>query len=76
MQGVEGLGYFVDRRQFRPMMSVATVTPATTGPFLEQVVGALDAFRGEEWTVDIALTKETFVDGRPQTAEFRRIPVG
>ena len=75
-QSVERLGYFVDRRQFRPMLSVATVTPATTGPFLEQVVGALDAFRGEEWTVEISLTKEIFVEGRPETTVFERISLG
>lgn len=76
MQSVEGLGFFVDRRQFRPMLSVATVTPATTGPFLQEVVDALEAFRGEEWTAGISLTKETFVAGKPAMAEFRRIPIG
>ena len=75
-QSVERLGYFVDRRQFRPMLSVATVTPATTGPFLEELVAALDAFRGDEWTAEISLTKETFVDGRPETSEFERIQLG
>ena len=75
-QSVERLGFFVDRRQFRPMLSVATVTPATTGPFLEQLVGALDAFRGDEWTAEISLTKETFVDGRPVMSELERIPLG
>jgi RNA 2',3'-cyclic 3'-phosphodiesterase len=75
-QSVERLGFFVDRRQFRPMLSLATVTPATTGPFLEQLVGALDAFRGDEWTAEISLTKETFVDGRPVMSELERIPLG
>lgn len=75
-QSVEGLGFFVDRRKFRPMMSVAKVTPATTGPFLEQVVAALDAFRGEEWPAVISLLKETFVGGRPQLVEFERIGPG
>jgi 2'-5' RNA ligase len=74
-QSVESLGYFVDRRQFRPMLSVATVTPATTGPYLQAIVDALDAFRGEEWTVAISLTKETFVEGRPELTEFQRIPL-
>lgn len=74
-QSVEGLGFFVDRRQFRPMLSVATVTEATTGPFLQSVVDALDAFRGEEWTADISLTKETFVGGQPEIVEFHRIPI-
>jgi len=74
-QSVQGLGYFVDRRQFRPMLSVATVTPATTGPYLQAVVDALEAFRGEEWTMAISLTRETFVDGRPALTEFKRIPL-
>ena len=75
-QCVERLGFFLDRRQFRPMLSVATVTTATTGPFLEEVVGALEAFQGEDWTVEISLTKETFVNGRPETIEFERIAPG
>jgi hypothetical protein len=73
-QSVERLGYFVDRRQFRPMLSVATVTPATTGPFLESVVGALEEFRGEEWAAEISLTKEAFVEGGgSRMVEFERI---
>lgn len=75
-QSVERLGFFLDRRQFRPMLSVATVTAATTGPFLEAVVAALDAFRGDEWTPEISLTTETFVNGRPETSEFERIVIG
>src|SRR5215212_2189314 len=72
VQTVERLGFFVDRRMFRPMMSVATVTPATTGPYLQAVVDALEAFRGDEWTVDLALTKETFVGGGTELTEFQR----
>jgi 2'-5' RNA ligase len=75
-QSVERLGYFVDRRQFRPMLSVATVTSTTTGPFLESVVAALEEFRGEDWVPEISLTKEIFVNGRPETSEFQRIVVG
>ena len=75
-QSVERLGFFLDRRQFRPMLSVATVTTATTGPFLEAVVAALDAFRGEEWTPEISLTTEIFLNGRPETSEFERIAIG
>jgi 2'-5' RNA ligase len=74
-QSVEGLGFFVDRRQFRPMMSVATVTRATTGPYLEALVAALEAFEGETWTAEISLTKETFIGGTPQMTEFERIPL-
>jgi 2'-5' RNA ligase len=74
-QSVQALGFFVDRRQFRPMLSVATVTPATTGPFLESVVNALATFRSEDWTAAISLTTESFVDGRSQMVEFERIPL-
>jgi 2'-5' RNA ligase len=51
-QVVEQHGFFVDRRRFRPLLRVATVTAATTGPFLETVVAALDEFSGEPWVVD------------------------
>jgi len=75
-QAVERLGFFVDRRKFRPMLSVATVTSSTTGPFLQDVVDALEAFRGDEWPVEVSLLKETFVDGRPELVEFERIAPG
>jgi 2'-5' RNA ligase len=75
-QSVERLGFFVDRRVFRPMLSVATVTEATTGPYLQAIVDALDAFQGEEWTVDhVTLTKDVFVSGSPETQEFQRVPL-
>jgi 2'-5' RNA ligase len=74
-QAVERLGFFVDRRKFRPMLSVATVTTSTTGPFLQQVVDALEAFRGESWTVDISVLKESFIDGRTVLSEYQRIPL-
>jgi 2'-5' RNA ligase len=74
-QAVERLGFFVDRRKFRPMLAVATVTTSTTGPFLQQVVDALDAFRGESWTADVCLLKESFVDGRTVLSEYQRIPL-
>ena len=51
-QVVEQHGFFVDRRKFRPMMCVGTVTAATTAPFLESVVAALEEFSGESWDVD------------------------
>ena len=51
-QVVEQHGFFVDRRRFRPMLCVGSVTAATTAPFLETVVAALDAFSGESWVVD------------------------
>ena len=74
-QAVERLGFFVDRRRFRPMLSVATVTTSTTGPFLQQVVDALDAFRGEPWTVEVSVLRESFVDGKTVLSEYQRIPL-
>lgn len=73
---VEAVGLFVDRRAFRPMLSVATVTSATTGPYLQQVVDALDGFRGEPWMADVVLTKEAFVQEGVELVEFRRIQLG
>jgi 2'-5' RNA ligase len=49
---VKRLGYFVDRRMFHPWLSVGTITGSTTAPYLEALVAALDAHRGQEWTVD------------------------
>jgi 2'-5' RNA ligase len=51
-QVVEQHGFFVDRRRFHPMLCVGTVTAATTAPFLETVVAALENFGGESWVVD------------------------
>ena len=76
-QCVEPLGFFVDRRLFRPMMAIAAVTEGTVAADLEAVVDALDAFRGHTWTLDsVVLTYESFVAGRAETVELERIPIG
>jgi len=46
---VEGLGFFVDRRGFRPWMSVGNVTATTTLPFLTRLVEAVESYSGPEW---------------------------
>jgi RNA 2',3'-cyclic 3'-phosphodiesterase len=51
-QVVQRLGFFVDRRVFRPWLSVGTITDETTAPYLERVVAALDAFQGRTWTLE------------------------
>lgn len=51
-QVVQRLGFFVDRRVFRPWLSVGTITDATTAPYLERLVAALDRFHGATWTLD------------------------
>ncbi|MGI9156751.1 MAG: 2'-5' RNA ligase family protein [Marmoricola sp.] len=47
---VKRLALFVDRRQFRPWLSVGTITEQTTAPYLEDLVGALERFQGSSWT--------------------------
>jgi len=51
VSGVEPLGFFCDRRQFRPRFDVARINDATTVEDLEQVLAALSAYRSEPWTV-------------------------
>jgi len=73
---VEQLGFFVDRRRFRPWLCVASVTAATTPAVLEDVVGALDEFSGEPWTVDhVWLMKAFFASPAAEFEEIGRFPL-
>lgn len=49
---VRRLGFFVDRRAFRPMLSVGTITDHTTAPYLERLVAALDGYEGRPWRLE------------------------
>jgi hypothetical protein len=49
VSAVEPLGFFCDRRQFRPRIAVATINDATTAEHLEQVLDALSAYESEPW---------------------------
>jgi 2'-5' RNA ligase len=49
---VRRLGFFVDRRAFRPMLSVGTITDHTTAPYLERLVEALDRHEGRPWQLE------------------------
>ncbi len=51
-KAVQPLGFLVDRRKFRPWISVGTITEDTTLPYLEKLTGVLDGFSGSPWTVD------------------------
>jgi hypothetical protein len=51
VEGVEPLGLYCDRRQFRARIPLAEVNDATTVEHLEQVLAALDAHVNELWTV-------------------------
>ena len=73
---VKRVGYFVDRRQFRPWLPVGTITDATTAPYLERLVAALDEFRGEWWTVEAVSVMKWLPDaGRDQFEEMERLPL-
>ena len=49
---VRRLGFLVDRRKFRPWLSVGTITDHTTAPYLERLVAALDGFQGRPWRLE------------------------
>jgi 2'-5' RNA ligase len=49
---VQRLGFFVDRRQFRPWLPVGTITDVTTAPYLERLVAALEGYHGPSWVLD------------------------
>jgi 2'-5' RNA ligase len=75
---VQRMGYFVDRRKFRPWLSVGTITDSTTAPFLERLVAALDEFRGQPWTVEgVSLMKWLpEVDGKRHFEQVELLRLG
>ena len=75
-QAVQRVGYFVDRRQFRPWLPVGTITDATTAPYLERLVAALDEFRGEWWTAEAVSVMKWLPDAeREEYEEMERLPL-
>jgi 2'-5' RNA ligase len=75
-QVVQRLGFFVDRRVFRPWLPVATITEQTTAPYLERVVDALDRFHGASWTVDsVFLMKRTPDAGADEFEVMEEMPL-
>jgi RNA 2',3'-cyclic 3'-phosphodiesterase len=74
---VQRLGFFVDRRKFRPWLSVGTITPGTTAPYLESLVAALDAFRGRAWTVEAVSLMKRLPEGESPDdfEELERMPL-
>jgi len=75
-QVVQRLGFFVDRRQFRPWLSVGTITEATTAPFLQSVVDALEGFEGQPWTIEsISLMKRLPEEGPQAFEEMEEMPL-
>lgn len=76
-EGVERLGFFLDRRSFRPWLALGTINDATTAPYLEDVVAALDDYRSEPWLVDgVSLMKLAHTVGPPTATELACVPLG
>ena len=75
---VQRLGFFVDRRQFRPWLSVGTITGSTTAPYLERLVAALDEFRGEPWNVEAVhlMKSQPDTDQKDDFEVMERMPLG
>jgi 2'-5' RNA ligase len=69
-QIVQRLGFFVDRRQFRPWLSVGTITDRTTAPYLERVVEKLEKYRGRSWTVESVSLMKRLTEVGPDTIEL------
>ncbi len=75
-QVVQRLGFFVDRRQFRPWLSVGTITGSTTAPYLQSVVDALEGFEGQAWTIEsISLMKRLPEEGPQAFEEMEQMPL-
>ncbi len=75
-QIVQRLGFFVDRRQFRPWLEMGTITDTTTAPYLQAVVDALEAFHGRSWEIDaISLMKGLPDQGPDAFEELERMPL-
>ncbi|MGZ4428941.1 MAG: 2'-5' RNA ligase family protein [Nocardioidaceae bacterium] len=52
------VGFMVDRRAFRPWLSVGLVTPSTTVEYLSRLVEALDTCTEPEWVLpDLCLVR-------------------
>jgi RNA 2',3'-cyclic 3'-phosphodiesterase len=68
-QVVQRLGFFVDRRQFRPWLSVGTITDKTTPPYLEALVAALDGLSSNKWTVETVSLMKRLPDEGPHAFE-------
>lgn len=77
---VQRLGFFVDRRAFRPLLAVGSITDATTAPYLEKLAAELDGFRGADWTMEeLQVLRRLPVDPQspgPAAEVFERIPLG
>jgi 2'-5' RNA ligase len=76
LQTVERLGLFLDRRAFRPVVTVATA-PEESDPALEAARMALAGYRGPSWTVaGLSLLKLEYDGAAVSVGEVSRLPLG
>ncbi|MDQ2756666.1 MAG: hypothetical protein M3Y71_08900 [Actinomycetota bacterium] len=74
-RAVEPLGFYVDRRKFRPLLAIGTVNDFTTAPYLQGLLDALDAFSGLPWELDhVDLIRPSYATG-PETEELDWLPL-
>ena len=75
--GVEPVGFFCDRRQFRPRFAVATINDLTTVEHLERVLAALDAYTSDPWRVDtVAILQRPGDRVRGSSTVHTLVPIG
>jgi 2'-5' RNA ligase len=74
---VQKLQRYVDRPQFRPWLSVGTITDRTTAPYLEDLVARLDRFSGRSWTQEsVTLLKHIPQDTDHPYEVVEELPLG
>lgn len=75
---VKRLGFLVDRRRFRPWLSVGTITDTTSAAYLEKLVAVLDDYKSESWTVDTLSIIRRFPldDGEVEDVVIEEVPLG
>jgi 2'-5' RNA ligase len=72
-QVAQGLQLFVDRRGFRPLVRVGTITHQTTVGYLEALLAALDAFESNAWWQTTVTLLTPAADRGPDALPFRVI---
>jgi 2'-5' RNA ligase len=74
---VKRLGFFVDRRVFRPWLSVGTITDETTAPYLERLVAAIEGLEGRPWSVDAVslMRRPAEAESSDTFEEMERMPL-
>lgn len=71
----QDFGLFVDRRVYRPQVSIGTITEETEAHYLEDLVARLERFSGATWTAgEILLLKSD--DAAPSLRVYARLPLG